>query len=172
MQVLEFVSPPAEQDAASTITLSPSQRTAANGVCLGLKRGDCAVLGYVQEQLGGSRIGVREFLSTLASYEPMAIEEAFLDLVDAEIAKPQELIIVDDLQLIRNVVESCDYVRRNLLDATLTAVLTSASAARKKLLFAADEMPDPLASRAHSWLIEDFTAGDFETICSAASRPV
>jgi hypothetical protein len=75
MQVLEFVSPPAEQDAAPKITLSPSQRTAANGVVMGLKRGDCAVLqdhgssgkstvpGYVQEQLGGTRIGVREFLS-------------------------------------------------------------------------------------------------------------
>jgi transitional endoplasmic reticulum ATPase len=170
MQVLELV---------SAVTLSPSQRKAADGVLLGLKRGDCAVLrdsgsdgkttvlDHIHEELGGTRIGVREFLSRLACYEPMAIEEAFLDLIDAEIAKPEELIIVDDLQLIKNVVESCDYARQHLFDAAMTAVLASASAAGKKLLFATDEMPEPLSRWAHSWVIEDFEAEDFEAICSA-----
>jgi transitional endoplasmic reticulum ATPase len=182
MQILEFVSL-SERHAAPKITLTPSQRKAAEGVLLGLKRGDCAVLqdlgsdgkttvlGYVHEQLGGARIGVREFLSTLASYEPMAIEEAFLDLIDAEIAKPQDLIIVDDLHLIKNVVESCDYMRQHLFDAVITAVLSSALAARKKLLFATGEIPDPLSRRAHSWFIADFAAEDFEILCSAYLDP-
>jgi transitional endoplasmic reticulum ATPase len=182
MQVLEFVSP-TERQAAPKITLSPSQRKAADGVLLGLKRGDCAVLrdsgsdgkttvlNCVHEELGGSRIGVREFLSTLPSYEPMAIEEAFIHVMDAEIAKPGELIIIDDLHLIKHVAESCDYVRQHLFDAAMTAVVTSATAARKKLLVATDEMPDPLSRRAHCWSIADFEAEDFETICSAWLDP-
>ena len=43
MQILEFVSL-SERHAAPKITLTPSQRKAAEGVLLGLKRGDCAVL--------------------------------------------------------------------------------------------------------------------------------
>ena len=182
MQVLEFVSPTGRH-VASKIILSPSQQKAADGVLLGLKRGDFAVLqdtgsdgkttvlGYVQEQLGGTRIGVREFLSALTSQAPMAIEEAFLGLIDAEIAKPQELIVVDDLQLIKNVVESCDYPRQNLFNAVMTALLTSALAARKKLLFATGEIPEPLSRRAHTCFIGDFAAGDYETICSAYLDP-
>jgi len=41
MQLLELVSPPERQDVLK-LTLSPSQRTAADGVLLGLSRGDCA----------------------------------------------------------------------------------------------------------------------------------
>jgi hypothetical protein len=55
--------------------------------------------------------------------------------------------------------ESCDYMRQHLFDAVMTAVLTSALAARKKLLFATGEIPDPLSRRAHSWLIADSGAG-------------
>ena len=43
MQILEFVSL-SERHTAPKITLTPSQRKAAEGVLLGLKRGDCAVL--------------------------------------------------------------------------------------------------------------------------------
>jgi transitional endoplasmic reticulum ATPase len=178
MQVLEFNSL-SVCPVAPKIILSPSQRKAAEGVLLGLRRGDFAVLqdfasdgkttvlGYVEEQLGGSRIDIREFLSTLASYEPMAVEEAFLHLVEAELAKSHELIIFDDLHLIKNVVESSAYMRQNLFDATLTSVLMSAANARKKLLFATGEIPAPLSRRAHSWFIGDFDVADFEVICSA-----
>jgi len=181
MKTLEFVSP-AERRFQPNILLSPSQRQAADGVILSLERGDCAVLrdfgsdgkttvlGYIHEKLGGGKIGVREFLFKLAAFEPSAIEEAFLDLIDAEIAQ-HDLVIVDDLHLIENVVESCDYTRKNLFDAVMTAALASASAARKKMLFATGELPDPLLRRAHSWFINDFTGADFATICSAYLDP-
>jgi hypothetical protein len=181
MKTLEFISP-VEHRFAPKVDLSPSQSSAAEGLLLGLERGDCAVLqdfgsdgkttvlGYVHDKLGGVRIGVREFLSTLAAYEPSAMEEAFLDLIDAEIAQ-HDLVIVDDLHLIKNVVESCDYTRKNLFDAVMTAALATASAARKKMLFATSEIPDPLSRRAHSWFIADFTGADFETICSAYLDP-
>ena len=181
MNTLEFVSP-AEQRAAPKISLSPSQLQAAEGVLLGLERGDCAVLqdsgsdgkttvlDYVHQKLGGVRIGVREFLSKLAAYEPFAIEEAFLDMLDAAVAQ-HDLVIVDDLHLIKNVAESCDYTRKNLFDAVMTAALAAAAAARTKMLFAVCDIPDPLLRRAHSWFIADFTEADFESICSAYLEP-
>jgi hypothetical protein len=161
MQVLERFSS-ATRHFTQKITLSPTQRKAAEGVLLGLKRGDFAVLqdmgsdgkttvlGWIQEQVGGTLIGVREFLSSLASHEPVAIEEAFLDLIDREIAKPGDLIIMDDLQLIKNIAEGCDYPRQNLFNAVMTAALASASAAGKKFLFATGEIPVALSRRAHS----------------------
>ena len=167
---------------ASKITLSPSQRKAADGVRRILERGDCAVLqdyasdgkttvlGQVRDELGGAWIGAREFLSQLAVHGPYAIEESFLDLLDDKIAS-DDLVIVDDLHLIGNVVEGCDYPRKNLFNAVLTAVLDVASAARKKLLFATDQIPDPLARRAHKCVIEDLAAEDFDAICSAYLEP-
>src|SRR5258708_4877462 len=94
MKTLELISP-SERRFTPAILLSPSQRKAAEGVLLGLERGDCVVL----------------------------------------------------------------------------RALASASAARKKMLFATGEIPDPLLRRAHSWFIEDFTGTDFETICSAYLDP-
>jgi hypothetical protein len=168
--------------AAPPVTLSPSQHRAAEGVMRGLDRGDCAVLqdrgsdgkttvlGYVNRQLGGVLIGVRKLLAKLAAYEPAAIEEAFLDLFDEHIAE-HDLLIMDDLHLVKNVVESCDYIRKSLFDAVLTAALESAAAARKKVLFACDEVPSVLARRGHSWFIEDFAVEDFAAICSAYLKP-
>jgi transitional endoplasmic reticulum ATPase len=168
--------------AASAVTLCPSQQKAADGVMLGLERGDCAVLkdcqsngkttvlGYVHRQLGGALIGMRNFLTKLGDYQPFAIEEALLDLFDEHIARC-DLLIVDDLHLLKNVVESCDYVRKNLFDAVLTAALDAASAARKKVLFACDEVPEVLARRGTAWDIEDFSEEDFAAICSAYLEP-
>jgi len=178
--MLELVLP--VDHVASPVTLSPSQQRAAEGVMRGLERGDCAVLqdrrsdgkttvlGYVHRQLGGVVIGVRKFLARLAAYEPAAIEEAFLDLFDEHIAE-HDLLIVDDLHLIKNVVESCDYIRKSLFDAVLTAALESAAADRKKVLLACDEIPDVLSRRGHSWFIEDFAAEDYAAICSAYLKP-
>src|SRR5262245_44890212 len=135
--------------AALQITLAPAQRRAAESVLRGLERGDCAVLqdhgsdgkttvlSYVRRECGGGFIGARQFLAKLNAYGPAAVEEAFLDLFDEQIAL-HELLIVDDLHLVINVVESSDYALKNLFDIALTAALESAAAACRKVLFACD----------------------------------
>lgn len=179
--MLELISSP--DRAASPVTLSPSQQRAAEAVMRGLERGDCAalqdrgsdgkttVLRYVHRQLGGVLVGVRQFLAKMSAYEPAAIEEAFLDLIDEQIAD-HDLLVMDDLHLIKNVVESSDYIRKNLFDAVLTAALENAASAGKKVLFACDEIPSALSRRGHSWFIDDFRAEDFAAICSAYLEPV
>ncbi len=169
---------PAERETASTVILSPTQQKAANELLRAMERGDCAmllddgsdgkttVLGHVHKQLGGARIGMREFLSQLAAHDPMAIEEAFIELMDRELAR-HDLVIVDDLHLVLQVVENYDYPRSHLFDAVLTTVLDDARAARKKLLFASSPKPQPLENRAFLVNINDFTAEDFVSICGA-----
>src|SRR5262249_21908619 len=129
------------------------------GVMLGLERGDFAVvqdfgsdgkttvLDYVHTELGGGRIGVRDFLAKLAMYEPVAIEEAFLDILEQAMER-HDLVIVDDLHLVRNVAEACDYPRKELFECVLAAALERAAAAKKKLVFAASAVPEMLARRA------------------------
>lgn len=181
MQILEFVSP-LERRAGPRIQLSPSQRQAAEGVLLALERGDCAVLcdtgsdgkttvlDYVQRELGGARVSIRDFLARLAMSDPLAIEESFLEVIDARLAE-QDLVVVDDLHLVKDVVENCHYPRANLFEAALSAALANAAAGSKKMLFATDFMPASVASRAHASTIMDFTPQDFRVICSAYLDP-
>ncbi len=168
--------------ATTLVALSPSQRKAAEGVVRALKRGDCAVLQdygsdgkttvltHVHRELGGTRIGVREFLAKVSAHGADAFEEAFLDLIDTAIGQ-HDVVIVDDLHLIKNIVDSCDYNRQSLFDAVMKAVLADVAAARKKIVFATGEIPEVLARHAHSFVIENFVAEDFEVICSAYLEP-
>ncbi len=149
---------------------------------LGIERGDFAVLqdygsdgkstvlDYVHREMGGIRIGVREFLLQLADHSPIAVEDAFLELIDSKLEE-SDLLIVDDLQLVKRVAEDSDCTRNGMLEAVLTAILAEASSARKQIVFATDYMPDALSHRAHSWFIQDFAPEDFRVICSAYLDP-
>lgn len=162
--------------------LSPAQQTALDGVLDSLAAGDLAVLrgrpgsgktailGAVHARLGGAFIGASEFMQAL-SRERGLVEEAFLDVVMSALQR-HRLAIVDDLHLIVNVVESCDYPRGNLLDIALTSLLSEARAQGKKLLFAlGDNPPQPLRRRAYSWRIAEFGPADYETICLSYLSP-
>ncbi|HWZ30253.1 MAG TPA: ATP-binding protein [Bryobacteraceae bacterium] len=181
MQILEFVSP-LERRSEPRVTLSPSQQKAADGILLGLERGDYAilqdhdsdgkttVLDYVHRELGGVRIGIRDFLSKLSAYEPIALEEAFLHLVEAKLAEA-DVVIVDDLHRVKDVVESCDYPCKHLFSAVIAALVEKAATMRKKMVFATDDAPVAIANRAHAWFITDFATVDYEVICSAYLDP-
>jgi ATP-dependent 26S proteasome regulatory subunit len=172
-----------EDRVAPSVVLSPSQRKAAEGVMSGLSRGEYSVLqdhgsdgkttvlNYVHRQLGGVLIGVRQFLSSLASREPAAIEEAFLDLLDEHVNQ-HALLIVDDLHLVQDVVGDCNYPRHHLFDAVLTAAVDRAGTSPTKMLFACNTAPPVLSRRGHCWFIEDFSAEDYSAICSAYLEPV
>ncbi|MEI9814265.1 MAG: hypothetical protein WDO18_17185 [Acidobacteriota bacterium] len=144
----------------AAIVLSPTQRKAADEILLALQRDHCAVLqdhgsngkstvlDHIHDALGGSRVGAREFLSALSARDPAGIEEAFLDLMDAHM-DAHDLVILDDLHLIKEVVEGYDYPRQRLFDVVMTALLAKMSVAGKKLVFATSEVPAALARRGH-----------------------
>src|SRR5579863_1549201 len=118
--------------------LTPAQYKAAKCLLRGLQAGDVlvlegapgmgktTVLQKVHRQAGGRMLGVRQFLEALAARGPTAIEEAFLAMLDEAVAG-HDIVFVDDLHLVTNIVEGCDYQRAHLLDAALTAVLGEAA---------------------------------------------
>ncbi len=101
----------------TNIKLSPVQRLAFDRLLGGIAIGDVLVLqgpagagkstilDMVHATMGGALLGMRQFIDQLAAREPMAIEEAFLGKLDDALAK-HSLVIVDDLHLITNIVDS------------------------------------------------------------------
>ena len=133
--------------------------------------GKTVVLREVQRQSGGKLIGARQFLEALIAPGPAAIEEAFLGMLDEALAS-HDLVLVDDLHLAANIVQSCDHPRTHLLDAALTAVLGEASAQGKKIVFATvGEAPWPIARRAFKCSIAGFTAEDYRGVGEAYLAP-
>ncbi|HEY1336764.1 MAG TPA: ATP-binding protein [Bryobacteraceae bacterium] len=127
--------------------------------------GKTTILEKVQAAAGGLLIGVRQFMQSLASRAPAAIEEAFLDMIERALAE-HDLVIVDDLHLITQVVTACDYPRACLLDAALTAMLGDAAALRKRLVFAVDgDAPWPIRRRAYIAKVPEFKAEDYQVLC-------
>jgi hypothetical protein len=163
--------------------LTPAQEAAANGLIGGIPVGEVfvlrgqpgmgktTVLRKVHTATGGAFLGVREFMTELAAREPLAIEEAFLEMLDHALAD-HDMVVVDDLHLVTNVVEGFDYSRTYLLDAALTAALGEASAQHKKLIFATSgEAPWPVRRRAFTWEIGGFAAEDYESVCGVYLTP-
>jgi transitional endoplasmic reticulum ATPase len=166
------------------LKLTPIQQSAADGLLSGLSAGDVfvlqgepgmgktAILRYVHAHAGGAFVGVRQFLEALMAREPAAIEEAFLEMLDSALAR-HDMIFVDDLHLVANVVDACDYPRTYLLDAALTAILGEAAAQGKKIVFAsATDAPWPVRRRAYKWEIGTFTEEDYGCLCRAYLDPV
>lgn len=127
--------------------------------------GKTLILKEINRVCGGALLGMREFVASLQTHSRDAIEEAFVKMVEGAM-EDHDLIFLDDLHLLVNIVESCDYPRSHLFTAALTAVLDQAGAMRKKLVFAVEEdAPSPIQRRAYTCKIEDFTPADFECVC-------
>jgi hypothetical protein len=159
------------------IVLSPAQQEAYEGLLNGSAAGDVLVLmarpgsgrttiiHKLSAALGGAFLGIRGFMQSLSARRPEAIEEAFLQRMERALAH-QHTVIVDDLHLVTRVVAACEYPRALLFDAAITAILGEAAGMRKKLIFAIDdEVPWPLARRASSWKVAEFTVEDYAALC-------
>jgi hypothetical protein len=100
-----------------------------------------------------------------AAVLPFALEEAFLQMIEEALAT-HDIVIVDDLHLVTQVTDNCDYPRAFLLDAALTAIIGDAAALRKKLVFATvEDAPWPIVRRALTCDIGDFGPEDYRAIC-------
>jgi transitional endoplasmic reticulum ATPase len=165
------------------IMLTPAQERVAGHLLSGIPAGEVfllrgnpgagktTILQKVHASMGGRFLGMRQFMNALTARDPAAIEEAFLGMLESSLAS-HDLVIVDDLHLITNVVESCDYARSFLLDAALTAILGEAASQRKKLVFAlTDDAPWPIRRRAYAWEIGDFTPEDYACVCRGYLAP-
>ena len=166
-------------DMTSPIRLAPAQQMAADRLSSSLSKGEIfvlraqpgmgrtAVLAHVHAAAAGVFLGVRDLLCELTVRTPETIEEAFLAMLDRAVTN-SGVVILDDLHLVRAIVDSCNYPRTNLLEAVLTAVMTEAAARNKKLIFGTDgDEPAPVTRRACIVEIAEFTPEDYTCICQA-----
>ena len=134
--------------------------------------GRTAILQHVHACAGGAFLHVHDLLRTLQLRQPAAIEESFLELIRHNLLQ-HELVIVDDLHLVLDIVEHYNYARTNLFHAVLTAVLAETQARNKTLIFGFHDEPLPpvIAARSYAWLLDEFTASDYEALCKAHLAP-
>jgi len=167
----------------SQLILTPAQQRAHDGLLTGIATGavctlcgdagtgKTTILRKANAATGGGFISIKQFMESLSSHQPAAIEEAFLDLVEQQLAI-HDLLFIDDLSLLTDVTNKYGYPRAHLLDAALTALLNDAADARKKLVFGIEcRTPEPIRCRAYCWKIGEFTPEDYASFCGAFLKP-
>ena len=137
--------------------------------------GKTTILRALKCSAGGCLLGMREFVEHVVAGKPAAIEESFYAMLDRAMLA-HDMVIVDDYHLVNNIVDHYEYPRKNVLDAVLTAILETAAAGNKRLVFASEDPPDPIERRAFEVELDDFGPADYEAICTAwleeSSKPL
>lgn len=161
------------------VDLCPAQRRALDVLLGGLGvwnvaavsadtgAGRTTVLRAAHAAVGGTFLGITDFLDALAGRHPQAIEETFQRLVWDALQK-SPAVFVDDLNLLVAVAGGgCHfYPRSGMLDAALTALAAYALGAGRKLVFGCEgRPPGPVDERACYANIEEFTAADYRALC-------
>jgi transitional endoplasmic reticulum ATPase len=162
----------------SKFELTPAQRKAAGEVLAALPSstvlaltspsgiGRTTVLRHIHETVGGTFVGLKDFLELLPENSPFSIEETVMKVMENAF-RDFELVIMDDLHLIFDVTDAGSYPRERMLDVVLTAVLDRAGYHGRKIVVGLDEtfMPAPIARRAQILEIDDLAPEDYAQIC-------
>jgi transitional endoplasmic reticulum ATPase len=130
--------------------------------------GRSSILRGVRDRLEAPMIGVCQIISLLKNRDPLAIEETFVEMVESFL-EGNEVLIIDDLHLLKRVVDDYSYPRQQLLDLTITGLLDKAEVRHKHLIFGFDKgvMPPALERRAQILELEDFSPEDYASVCRA-----
>jgi transitional endoplasmic reticulum ATPase len=170
----------AERATAGPEQLSPTQRDVYDKLLAALPaghifevrcklgRGRSTVLTHLHAALGGTLLTVKDFVACLSKHHPLALEEAFYEVV-FDALREHDNVIVDDLHVVTAVMRGgCNfYPRTGLLAAPMTVLASYASAAGKRLIFGGDgHVPDALSQRAYSFPIGKFTPDDYRHLCT------
>ena len=129
--------------------------------------GKSTILQHVHEAKGGVYLGVGDFMRSLAAHSPLAIEEAWTSLMEANLAE-YDLVIMDDLHLIGNVGNGYNNLRTGLFEVAVVAILESVKRASKKLVLGYGGSPsESVCERAQTCKVGEFAAADFEVVARA-----
>ena len=167
-----------------SISLSPTQGQARDELRRVLRRGEVAlfvagsgmgkttVLREVHDALGGRFIAAHDLMTALEGRHPLALEEAFYDLVWRALSE-HETVVVDDLHLLASVV-CCShaYPRQGFLGAPLMAFTTHVRATGKRILLGTEPVALPVPwTRERLVQLGDFGVADYEHVCRAYLPP-
>lgn len=161
-------------------TLCPVQQEALSGLERVFERGSVGVLHSktglgrttvlheLNARKGGIILSIRDYVQALRAGHPVALEEAFEQMV-WEALQAHDCVVVDDLHLL-TAVAVCHhfYNRHGLLNAPLSALAAYAASVDKKLFFGTEgNAPTAIHQRCYYIGIDDFKVADYEAICRA-----
>jgi ATP-dependent 26S proteasome regulatory subunit len=96
--------------------------------------GKTTILTNAQATLGGVRIGPAELQTAAAEVDPLAVENAFYDLVTTALDS-NSTVFIDDLHLIAQVIDGCHaYPRGGYIALTLSALAARAAATQSTII--------------------------------------
>jgi ATP-dependent 26S proteasome regulatory subunit len=127
--------------------------------------GKTTVLRSLHAAVGGAFLSARELLDAARTRHPLALEEAFEEMVRHALTA-NDTVLVDDLALLEAVVAGhCfGYPRTGYLNVPLTALLAHAEASHKRLVLAGGAATI-LHQRGYSVGIPEFKPADYEFLC-------
>src|SRR5262249_29617307 len=136
-------------DAAPMTTsppVAPTQRRALDAVLTAARpgrvvtlfgaigNGKTTILENAQAALGGVRLGAAEMQTALAAVDPLAIENAFYDLVMSAL-DGNRTVFIDDIHLVTHVVDGCHaYPRGGFIALALSALGARAAATQSTIV--------------------------------------
>ncbi|MFO0881051.1 MAG: AAA family ATPase [Gemmataceae bacterium] len=157
-----------------SMKLTPSQQTLLDDLLAqlpshhlfllegGAGSGKTTLLREVQARQGGLFLSLHEFPDLMRSRHPLGIEEAFGEWVSKALDQTH-LVLLDDLDLIRSVVDGCsDYPRRGMLAMVLGNLAVQVASLGKKLLISnSGWTPEVLSLRSRSFAFESMSVADY-----------
>jgi SpoVK/Ycf46/Vps4 family AAA+-type ATPase len=133
--------------------------------------GKTTVLRALHAAAGGVFLTGRELLDTVRSRHPLALEEAFEEMVRHALTA-NDTVLVDDLSLLEAVVAGhCwSYPRNNFLNVPLSALVAHAEHTQKRLVVAGGAAT-ALHQRGYAFHIPEFKPADYEFLCRGFLGP-
>jgi transitional endoplasmic reticulum ATPase len=124
--------------------------------------GKSTLLRFLHQQTGGEWISMRELLQAFRNRHPLALEEAFHEVVESAL-KANDHIYLDDFSLFTMVVQGgCgSYPRTNLIEAALQSITGLVEAAKKKLIVGSDYVQESLQKKGYVVTIPPFQQADY-----------
>ena len=129
--------------------------------------GKTSVLENARATLGGVRIGAAELQVAAAKVDPLAIENAFYDLVTAAL-DDNSTVFVDDLHLIAQVVDGCHaYPRGGYIALALSALSARAAATQSTIIISTAAYTNSLFLFGSRVNIADLDAVDYRSVAAS-----
>ena len=124
--------------------------------------GKTTLLREIHHRRGGALLSVKDFPETMRSRHPLALEEAFGEWVSQALALT-DIVLLDDLDVFRNVVDGCGhYPRSGMLEMVLAALVVRVAEAGKKLILSnGGWTPAVVSHRARTYRLHELTIDDY-----------
>lgn len=132
--------------------------------------GRTLILNHLLQELGGTMIGMREFVASQQGRHPLAIEDTFYSLIREQQAQP--VLIIDDLHLLASVTDQCySYPRSGYLEVVGQAIVDSMPSTGLVVLGTNGRLPRPIRRTGFCCGLDGLQPDDYRHIAKAYGFP-